>query len=663
MGKIVVKVHNGYFFKGKQALQTNTGKTLVIKAKNGASYELIDLYTKKAPENLLVERRGQDLLVAVENKENVDLLIKNFFLYPESQLVGLAQDGTDSGYYSYLPIQDKYEAFFGKDLWLGTQDSGAQQVALGNYGKITPWIVEAETQPMFSLIKPVLASLGVGGLVLLGIESWKKDNTETIPEPPTGPKPKQPTAKVADDGKTVTGKAEAGAKITVSDQTGELGSATVNDKGQYTLTLNKPKLNGEALTVVAIKDNAKSEALSIFSVDKVDPEAAKSVSINDEGLIVTGEAEKNTTVQVLDKHNNVIGTGQTDETGKFSVKLLQAQSHKEALTVQVLDKAKRQSKAVKLTGSAGENDAISEVIDIDVTNKKNTVSESDPIGATVGITAKASDYEAVTYRLAKNGDGAFKIDAQTGVVTTAKKLDFESKSKYSIDVVASSADGTNRTKTFDIHVTNANDNKIEKIIDADKRDNVIGNDAKIGDDVGFTAKATDPDGDKISYKMTNNPDGLFGINADTGVVTVAKSLTGMTGDKSITIQATSADKSTTTTDTVISIKNPSDIKKSNIKKSTENPDTKNDTKSESDSKNETKNDTKSDETKTIQGKSDIQSELTIDAYANADKQQLTQLAKQIFQTNNSDNIDKANQTTYQIPDHDINLSMDIWSVF
>ena len=45
-----------------------------------------------------------------------------------------------------------------------------------------------------------------------------------------------------------------------------------------------------------------------------------------------------------------------------------------------------------------------------------------------------------------------------------------------------------------------------------------------GTNVGITANSTDPDtGDTVTYQFTSNPNNLFAINANTGVVTVASS--------------------------------------------------------------------------------------------------------------------------------------------
>lgn len=463
MNTIVVKVHNGYFYKGQQQFTANTGKTLILKAKTGASYELVQKISGKAPEKILIEKHGKDLLVAFADDDNnadgqADLVIKNFFLYPESQLVGLSATGK---YYSYLPVQDKYEAFFGKDIWLGNDAGGVQEVALGSYGKITPWLLEANTQPMGSLLKPALTGLAGAGLLLWGAESLgKSSNSDTPKTDKNTPRPDAPAVpKVSDDGKTLAGKAEAGTQIRVSDNTGVIGTATAGKDGNYSVTFKEARVNGEPLRVVAIKDGVESKARTLKSVDTTKPEPASVVRISDDGVTVSGKAEAGATVSVLDTNNHVLGLTRANTKGEYKITLRQAQNHQEKLKVQVKDAAGNISNAVDFTGAKGENSSISSIIDLDTKSKTNSVKEDAKVGSTVGITAKATDYEAITYSLADDANGTFTINPTTGVVTTAKALDYEQHTQHKITVRARSADGSNTEKVFTIAVENVNDNK------------------------------------------------------------------------------------------------------------------------------------------------------------------------------------------------------------
>ncbi len=86
----------------------------------------------------------------------------------------------------------------------------------------------------------------------------------------------------------------------------------------------------------------------------------------------------------------------------------------------------------------------------------NLVDENSPIGTTVGVTALAVDpdgTDTVTYELA-GGEGKFAIDPNTGVVTVAGALDFETESSYIVAILATSSDGTQTADSFIIDVAN-----------------------------------------------------------------------------------------------------------------------------------------------------------------------------------------------------------------
>ena len=93
--------------------------------------------------------------------------------------------------------------------------------------------------------------------------------------------------------------------------------------------------------------------------------------------------------------------------------------------------------------------------DADADNRE--VDENVAIGTTVGITADAFDLDAtnntITYWLTSNPDGLFKIDANTGVVTTAAAIDRETHgASRTITVQAASSDGSTQTQTFNIAI-------------------------------------------------------------------------------------------------------------------------------------------------------------------------------------------------------------------
>ncbi|MEM7541476.1 MAG: cadherin domain-containing protein, partial [Pseudomonadota bacterium] len=159
----------------------------------------------------------------------------------------------------------------------------------------------------------------------------------------------------------------------------------------------------------------------------------------------------------------------------------------------------------------------------------NAVSESALNGASVGITAQASDADStdtVTYSLSDDANGRFTIDANTGVVTVAdaSQLDHETNTSHSIEVTVTSSDGSTSTQTYNIAVTDDTaESAVSAISDTDGvSGGNISENASNGESVGITAEASDADAsDSVTYSLSNDAGGRFAIDTNTGVVTVA----------------------------------------------------------------------------------------------------------------------------------------------
>ena len=186
------------------------------------------------------------------------------------------------------------------------------------------------------------------------------------------------------------------------------------------------------------------------------------------------------------------------------------------------------------------------------TARPNEVTENVVIGTTVGITADAFDLDAtnntITYSLTSNPDGLFKIDANTGVVTTAAAIDRETHgATRSITVQAASSDGSVASQSFNITINDLDEFDVTVPTDVDAATNEVTKTWSLARRSGITADAFDLDAtnNTITYSLTSNPDGLFKIDANTGVVTTAAAIDrevhGAT--RAITVQAASSDGS------------------------------------------------------------------------------------------------------------------------
>lgn len=180
----------------------------------------------------------------------------------------------------------------------------------------------------------------------------------------------------------------------------------------------------------------------------------------------------------------------------------------------------------------------------DVDASADAVAENATNGTAVGVVAASSDPEGgtVTYTLTNNAGGRFAID-QSGVVTVANGalLDHEAAVSHTIIVRATDPLGAFVERSFTIAVLNVNEAP-GVVSDVDNAANRITT-AAAGSVVGVTARATDPDGDLLTYSLVDqagNPitNGPFAINAQTGVVSVADATQLGVGQATIHVRAT-----------------------------------------------------------------------------------------------------------------------------
>ncbi|ASJ72713.1 cadherin domain-containing protein [Granulosicoccus antarcticus] len=231
-----------------------------------------------------------------------------------------------------------------------------------------------------------------------------------------------------------------------------------------------------------------------------------------------------------------------------------AASHTIEVTATSTDSSFSTQSFIILVGDADEFD-VGVVTDSDAA--ANTVDEKATAGATVGVTAVASDTDGadtVSYSLSNNPGSLFSIDATTGIVTLAGALDRETAASHTIEVTATSSDSSTSTQSFVILVGDSDEFDVGVVTDSDAAANTVDENATAGATVGVTASATDADStnNTVSYTLSNNPDGLFSIDATTGIVTLAGALDRETAaSHTIEVTATSSDSSTSTQSFVI----------------------------------------------------------------------------------------------------------------
>ncbi|MGM7389364.1 Ig-like domain-containing protein, partial [Acinetobacter baumannii] len=122
------------------------------------------------------------------------------------------------------------------------------------------------------------------------------------------------------NGQYFTGHAEADTRIEVLDQFGNrAGWGYVDSQGNVIGYFNQVYLHGEELTfiVVDIAGNRSVEVKQNALIDNVAPPAAANITLTSDGLLF-GEAEPNSTVEIIDQYGAVITTTYVWYDGTFN---------------------------------------------------------------------------------------------------------------------------------------------------------------------------------------------------------------------------------------------------------------------------------------------------------------------------------------------------------
>ncbi|WP_438012589.1 GA-like domain-containing protein [Psychrobacter raelei] len=155
MKNIIVKVNNATQTIAEHNIITQDGKPTVIRAVQNTNYELFDKAMGRAPNHIVTKRVGDDLHVSMEDDgESSDLIIEGFYDYPQSALIGLAEDG---GYYYYIPDSGEVA-----DYVTELESGNIEGQALGGEHQVTPWWVSAGDVEGFNAMPWLVGLAGIG---------------------------------------------------------------------------------------------------------------------------------------------------------------------------------------------------------------------------------------------------------------------------------------------------------------------------------------------------------------------------------------------------------------------------------------------------------------------------------------------------------------------
>ncbi|MFY6881889.1 Ig-like repeat protein Blp2 [Acinetobacter baumannii] len=259
-----------------------------------------------------MEKQGGSLVIHLKNGETI--VLENFFNEATNTTEHSLVFPTEQGKFveAQFDAQGKVIDYRGlnhvTDLAYTSTSPSAATMAVDN-------------DPSFSMgnvLKAGLAVLAAEGLYLWAFDKDDKDDSPV--NVPTTAKPTE--VKLADDAVTVTGKAEANAKIYIKDLSGNvIASGNADASGNFTIKLDKPLTDGNKLNVSAQNEGGKeSSAYSITGPkDTIAPDAPEA-QLNEDGSILDGKTEPDAKVMIYDASGKFIDTVTASKEGKFSYK-------------------------------------------------------------------------------------------------------------------------------------------------------------------------------------------------------------------------------------------------------------------------------------------------------------------------------------------------------
>lgn len=200
--------------------------------------------------------------------------------------------------------------------------------------------------------------------------------------------PAQPVANLAltADGLVLTGTGQPGASVIVTSGGVSLNTVavTVGADGLFSVTLNAPQLNGQALVVTQTDASGIPSANAAYiAADITAPDAP--IVVSRTATTVTGTGEAGSTVTIRAADGTELGSVLVDASGDYTVTIAPEQNEGEPLTATASDAAGNASVAVPFT--AVDTTPPDAVTGLSISSGLNQLSGIGEPGATVTVTA------------------------------------------------------------------------------------------------------------------------------------------------------------------------------------------------------------------------------------------------------------------------------------
>ncbi|WP_447510733.1 Ig-like repeat protein Blp2 [Acinetobacter geminorum] len=343
-----------------------------------------------------VEKQGGSLVVHLKNGETI--VLENFFNEVTNTTEHSLVLPTEHGKFveAQFDAQGKVIDYTGLNHVTDLAYTSTSQPAS------TMAVDDSPTFSMGNVLKAGLAVLAAEGLYL-----WAFDNDDKDDSPVNVPNTAKPTeVKLADDAVTVTGKAEANAKIYIRDLSGNtIASGTADASGNFTIKLDKPLTDGNKLNVFAQNGGGKEStgAAITGTKDTIAPDAPQA-QLSEDGSILDGKTEPDAMVFIYDASGKFIDTTKANSDGKFSYKFTPPLTSEAGGKVVAVDKAGNESEPTKII--AGKDTFAPDVPLVEVNKEGTTVEGQTEPNAKVQI--KDADGKVIGTGTA-NAQGEFQI--------------------------------------------------------------------------------------------------------------------------------------------------------------------------------------------------------------------------------------------------------------
>jgi len=261
------------------------GAPVRVKSLKGGKFLLVRGTNEPAPENIVVKRDGDDLMIFTQEEDDTAEIIIEDFYTQQGMLYGMAQDGS---YHRYESSDSDKEAF------LLLKEGGNDALHLSQSGTLALTDVTSSELSHGMMAAGAVAAVGLLTGIVAALNAGSSSQNTPVPAVPSDIQATDnvgiitgalvPGVSTDDALPVLNGSGTPGSLIQVYDNGRLVGSATVNFEGKWywqpEVALPEGKHDFQFAALARGKQSAKSPSLN-FTVDLTPPDKPVNISITD----------------------------------------------------------------------------------------------------------------------------------------------------------------------------------------------------------------------------------------------------------------------------------------------------------------------------------------------------------------------------------------------